>query len=320
MQKHPRATSLGKVDERTVTRSTKWQLARIFAVLLAVTTAMTLRVLWNDRVNPQARPSPAGVQYAGAQKIQVLNGGDPYSHEAANLTNMSYLSQATPGQHSDEFCFIRSNGSPHKVEISALLWGITVMESDKDLYFSKEQVTRLIPMMTRTIDGYNRAREIEARQASCLTRKQLEFVQNFVQTDRAKRADIDEKVTFRPKREMVPRQDPFLWKGHELLRERLGKTADLPLPAWRDTPPLSPGAPVVATPDFYWAMVSMIFLRPDLAPDKKQALRLYAMADEHAAAILDYESFTEDYVQVFRPDQKQFLLSMVPQMNHVFPP
>lgn len=290
-----------------------WRLVYVLAVLCVVTSVVVMWDLRRSRT-PQATPSSAAVE-----RIRVHSGGDPYSNEATRLVGTSYLAKAEPGKHSKELCFIGMNGA-HRVEISALLWSILAMESDAKLYFTKDQVHRLLPMIERTLSGYNRARKIEALLPGHLDEKQLAFVTRFVRTSRDERLQYDRQIKWRPQEEPPARQDRFLWNGHELLKQRLVGSAKTPRDRWRHLPLLSPDAPVVAIPDFYWALVVMVNVQPELAPSPAQNWDLYHMTDELATAILDYESFTEEYFKVFRPDQKHFLLSMVPRLNHVFPP
>lgn len=299
-----------------MTRPAKtWRLAYLLAFLFAITTGVFVSEMRVSAPPPAATPAPT----ADAERIHVNSGGDPYSEEATHLMGTSYMAKAEPGEHSTEYCFIGMNGA-HRVEISALMWAVLAMESDEKLFFTNEQVHRLLPMVERTLKGYNHARKVESMLPGRLDPKQLAFVLDFVHTTRDERVQYERQIKWKPQEEPPERQDRFLWNGHELLKQRLVASAKTSRDRWRNLPPLTPNAPPVAIPDYFWALVVMVNVRPDLAPSPTQNWDLYHMTEELAAAILDYESFTEEYFNVFRPDQNHFLLSMVPRINHVFPP
>lgn len=273
-------------------------------LVIALAVSMTTLGVWLG----MAPPPPATSATDG------VSGGDPYYFERMRLAGKSYLAMAEPGRHSEAHCFTRT-GARHRPEISVLFWSLFAMESDVDLYFNRDQVARMLPMVKRTLAGYELAVRIEYALPSFLTAPQLAFLESFHMMSREDRDRLEGQPGWSPGGLCPDRQDPFVWRGLQLLKTQLDPAARVP--ADRSYPRQ---ASVIPIPDFYWGLVAMLRLHPELALDKKQAWRLYHATEELAKAILDYESFTQDYARVFRPEQKAFVEGKVAVLSHVFPP
>lgn len=280
-------------------------------VLLSLTAVGGFVLRWR-RSGGGAPSHPVGT-------ILVKSAGDPFYQEAQELHGASYLGLARPGHVTERFSFIAAN-LEHRVEISNLLWSVLTMEADSRLHFSAAQVARMLPLVERSARGYERAVAIERALPRFVTAPQLAYLQEFAQTPPAQRDQMEARVTWKPRGRCPPRLEYFVWRTMQLLRDRLGPRPPLRPDRWYWRSPAPPSSDVVAIPDFYCGLMMMMELRPDLNVGGPELRRLDAVSRDLAHAILDYESFTQTWRQVFRPEQSAFLLSKVAILNHVFPP
>ncbi|MBM3460806.1 MAG: hypothetical protein FJX76_01765 [Armatimonadetes bacterium] len=268
-----------------------------------------------------AEPPASEAAAPPQQQIPYKNGGDPFAPEAARMQGRSYLAQATPGRHDDAICYIRVNDKHHE-EISSILWGILTMEADPKLHFTRKQVRQLLPLVRRSRDGHFRATRIQDTMMRALTPAQQDYVRHLATLDLEERKAIERKVRFAPKADCPRFQEFQVWRCRLLMLKMLNPKAKVAPDRWYWNPKLKvqpeTGDPVI--PDFYWALTCMLDTEPSLRPSAKQLWKLYWMTDDVAGAILDYESLIVEYKQFFTPTQRQFLLSKVDILNHVFPP
>ena len=191
------------------------------------------------------------------------------------------------------------------------------MEADSELYFSKEQLKTLIPLLERSRRWYKLARMIQSNLFSFLNERQARYMLKYTKLGKSERRELEGCLKWSPPSRCYP-GDYYLWRAEKYLRMKLKPEAMVARDRWYwKTQRQMEGLP---TPDFYGALVFMDRLRSDLALTAKQSWQLHWVTQDLMVALRDYQSLLNVYRPVLIPAQRNFVEKHLSMLSHVFPP